>query len=107
MRAGRLRDKITIQQPSVTVDSVGEAVTTWSDFITRRASVTPFRSNEFVKFDQEQVETRVVFSLRYVTGITNKMRIVLSGKYYDIISIVDDENRHRELFITAMERSYD
>lgn len=41
--------------------------------------------------------------LRYLSGITNAMRINENGKIYHIRSIMDTDDRHRELVIIATE----
>lgn len=108
MRSGRLaRNVITFQKPVITVDDTGDAVPTWVDFATSRSSKTVLKSYEYEKLEQEQTKVTILFTMRFVSGITYSMRIFSDEKYYDIKKIVDSDNRHRELLIEAMEKSID
>lgn len=53
MNPGKLRDEITIQEPSVTVQDNGESIITWSDYATRLASVTTPSVKQFREASQE------------------------------------------------------
>jgi SPP1 family predicted phage head-tail adaptor len=39
--------------------------------------------------------------MRYIPGIKAGMRIVYNSSYYDISSVIDPEEQHRELHIMA------
>ena len=52
MRAGKLREKIVIQQNTPTQDDYGAEKEVWTTFATRRASVEPLKGNEFFAAQQ-------------------------------------------------------
>jgi len=105
MRAGLLRKKITIQELSSAQNEYGEAEDTWQEFATVRAGVEPLREREYFEAKQTQSESTKKFRIRYLAGVTNKMRILYDGKTFDIESVIDTDERHRELVILAVERT--
>ncbi|HEY1182232.1 MAG TPA: phage head closure protein [Rhodocyclaceae bacterium] len=103
MRAGQLRDRITIQQRTVTRGSMGAPVDTWTDVATVWAQFDPLRGREFFSAKQEQTENSVRFWIRYRAGIETKMRIVFAGKHYDIEAVIDARGRRQMLEIMTRE----
>lgn len=101
MRAGKLRHRIIIQQKAPALDEYGGTVYEWSDYATVWAKKRPLRGRELMAAQAAQSETTVMFYTRYLSGINSTMRIVHDGEYYDIASVIDVDERHRELEISA------
>ena len=104
MRSGRLRHRVTIQQPVVAVNGYGERITTWSTVAIVWAAVEPLRGREF--FDAEQVQAEISHRvvLRYRSGITSTMRLLHKGRVLHIQSPpIDVDERHRELQLMCRE----
>jgi SPP1 family predicted phage head-tail adaptor len=100
MNAGKLRKLITIQQQSATQDEYGAQVVTWSSVgVDRWADVEQLQGREYFAGHQFQsiVDTR--FVLRYVAGITPKMRILYNSLSYNIESVINVGERNTELHI--------
>lgn len=99
MRSGLLRKRITLQRSTSTQDGFGQDVITWGDVGSRWASVEPLAGREFEDGQQNisRVETR--FVTRYTTGITSKNRIVFDNVNYEIESIINVDQRNREMEI--------
>jgi len=98
MNAGRLRKLITIQQQSITSDEYGAQVITWSSFgVDRWAQIEPLNGREYFAGQQFQSKVDTRFTMRYSTGITPKMRIFYNSMAYDIESIININERNREL----------
>lgn len=102
-QAGRLRHRIIIQVNTPTQNTSGEEVDSWATFATVCASVEPQSGDE--KFDPEQFYsvTTVKFGIRYLSGLTAKMKIVFDSKEYDIESIVQVKMIRKEMEIIARE----
>jgi SPP1 family predicted phage head-tail adaptor len=100
---GRLRHRVTIQQQSSTQDGYGEQVNTWNDLITVWASVEPLKGREHFAAQQVKTETTTRIKMRYRAGIVSKMRVAYGSKTYDIMSVIDLEERHIELHLMCME----
>jgi SPP1 family predicted phage head-tail adaptor len=103
MRAGKLRRLLDIQQAVESRDTTGAVVTTWGTFATVHGSVEPLRGREFwaAKELQAEVDTRI--RIRYLDGITPKMRILDGTRIFQIYAVIDPESRHEEMQIMAQE----
>lgn len=106
MRAGNLRNKITIEQKTVTQDENGDLTETWSTFATPWARIEPLRGREFLEARAINNELTVRFYIRYRAGVTQDMRIRdADGNLYDITAPLHINHRNRELQIMAESQS--
>ena len=105
MQAGRLRERITIQQESVTRDEYGAEVIAWTDVATVWASVLPRASGERFVTGAVQVQAEITHAvrIRYKTGLTAKMRLLWESRYLYIETIVDPDGRTRETVLMCRE----
>ncbi len=104
MRAGRLNTKIIIESVARSVDSVGDTTDIWSTYATVWAEVRPQSGNEFFKAREVNSELTHVITMRWIDGITTKMRINNGGAYYDILSVFDPTTRKREMRLYCREQ---
>lgn len=102
--AGRLRHSITIEQPVESQDDYGSTVTTWEPMATVRAEVKAIQGREYWAAQSTQSETTHQVRLRYVAGVTTKMRVSWDGALLDIESVIPDE-RKRELTLMCVEKA--
>lgn len=104
MRAGRLRHLATIQQELEDQSSMTGAVTkAWVTVASVFASVSPLLGRELQRAMAERNELTYEVRTRYLTGITPRNRILYDGRVFNIRSVVDVDERHRELVITCTE----
>lgn len=103
MRAGQLRQRVTIQEKSVTRNSYGEEVITWSDVATVWASVEPLSGREFLDAQRAGAEVTTRIRIRYRSGIAPEMRVTYGDHVYDIKAVIDVEERHREIQLMCRE----
>lgn len=102
MRAGRLNRRITIQQNSPSQDSNGNLTDSWSTFAKVWASIEPLRGREFLEAQAINPETTVRFRIRYVSGVTEDMRIKdENDELYDITAVLHLDHAKREIEIMA------
>lgn len=85
--AGRLDRVVTIQTSSETQGATGEVTPSWSAFATARASRRDTRGSERVRAGAETAMADAVFRIRYLSGVTAKMRLVEGSDVWDIIAI--------------------
>jgi len=97
MRAGRLRHKVLIEQAEKTEDSMGSVTESWSTFATTHMRMVPFSGAERVENMQQKQRTMQRGYIRYISGVTTDMRINDGGTYHRIESVLNVENRNREL----------
>jgi SPP1 family predicted phage head-tail adaptor len=101
--AGLLRHTIKIQRKTVTQDTFGADVPTWSDVSSSvRANVVPITGSE--TFNDPQLTSQEVkeFHIRYRSGIKTRDRIIYNNISYNIEEIIDEEERRRKLIITGI-----
>lgn len=101
IEAGRLRHRIEIQDyVGLVQDSNGNDVRNYTAFASNvPADIVPMRGRELFAAQQEFSEATVRIEMRYLAGMTDKMRIVHEGVYYGIVSIVDVEMRHAKFIV--------
>jgi SPP1 family predicted phage head-tail adaptor len=107
MRAGELDRPIVIQSKSVTPDSFGTPVETWTKIHTSTtipAKVSPARGGERFAADQVVGKAMTTFRVRYRDGVTVLHRIVYAGRNWDIHD-VRELGRREGLEIDASARS--
>lgn len=100
MRPGKLRFIITIEEPSLgAVGDYGDPVISWSTFATVWADFFPLRGKELFAAKASQSETTGRFVMRYISGVTSKMRISYNGKIYNITECLNINGRDKELHV--------
>lgn len=102
IRAGALRHRLVVEHVTEARDTLGQAIETWSTFATVWGSLEPLGGRERFLAAQTHAEATYRSRIRYLSGITPKMRISYSGKVYNITHIADD-GRRRELVLDLVE----
>lgn len=98
---GRLRERVTIQQATETRNALGETMQSWATFAERWASVDGISSREVLLQGQQKTEVSHRVRMRYVTGMTQTMRLVWRGRVLEISSLLEHANRsEHELLCT-------
>jgi len=65
--------------------------------------VSPMSGREYEESQKIRAETTYKISSRYFHGITTDMRILYDSREFEIISVLDLDERHEELRIIAVE----
>lgn len=102
MRAGTLRHRVAIEQlvaNSPTQNAGGEMDETWTNVATVWGAVEPLRGRELFAAQQVASEVTGTIRIRYLAGVTPKMRCVFGTRNYDILSAVNPDERNRELIL--------
>lgn len=102
IRSGALRHRLVIQQTTDTRDSFGQAIESWTTFATVWGSLEPLGGRERFLAAQTHAEATYRSRIRFLEGITPKMRISHGGKVFNITHIADD-GRRRELVLDLVE----
>jgi SPP1 family predicted phage head-tail adaptor len=105
MRAGQLRQRVIIQQQTVTRDTYGAEVVTWGTLDTVWAAVDPSAGGErwLQGLDQRIAERVTRIRLRYRDDVTEKMRITFGSQVFDIQQMSHAQTGHRELVLMCHE----
>ena len=97
MRAGTLRDYVTIQSLTTSQDAYGGVTETWADFASVWANVEYLTGNELWRAQQANSEARGRVRIRHRNDIKPTMRIKHGSIYLDILSVLPADNKGREL----------
>jgi SPP1 family predicted phage head-tail adaptor len=94
MKAGDLRERITVLAYRETKNAMGEMVPVYdTTFAEVWASVQGVTAREFLLSGQQQTEISHRVRMRFLTGLTQRMRIVWRGRTLEIISLLEHANR--------------
>lgn len=96
---GKYRHRVTIEQQVESRDAMGGVVVTWLEFAANvPAEVLTGPGREAVAADQQQADIAARINLRYLPGLTAKMRIVWDGRVFNIEGEPDlDPTARREM----------
>ena len=103
MRAGDLRTRVEIQQPVRTGSGTGGR-TEWVTVAPAWADVRPIRSTDRTAEGHFQTVRLARVSIRYRPGVKSKMRVVIGSRVLEIVSVIDVDERHRQLDLLCEER---
>lgn len=105
MRAGKLRRLISIEQPTNGVDGIGGITQSWTVFAANvYAEILPNNGREAIQAQQINAQQPVLIRLRYLPGITPKMRVRYGARIFEIVSPANLQERNREMELTCVER---
>lgn len=103
MKIGKLRHRITLQEYIATRDSFGAEVEAWVDIGTVWASIEPLSGREFFAAQQVNAEVSTKITLRYRTGIKPEMRVLFAGRVFEIVSVINLEEKNIQLVLMCEE----
>jgi SPP1 family predicted phage head-tail adaptor len=103
VKIGKLRHRITIEQVSETQDTDGSVIETWSVFVVAQASIEPISGREYFAAQSTQADVTHRIRLRYLSGVTPKMRVNYNSRIFDILSVINVGERNRELQLMCRE----
>jgi SPP1 family predicted phage head-tail adaptor len=103
MKVGKLRHRISIEHVTETQDTGGSVIETWSVYATVQAFIEPISGREYIAAQSTPVDVTHRVRLRYLSGITPKMRVNYSTRIFDILSAIKVVERNRELQLMCRE----
>lgn len=104
MRAGKLRNRIEIQEAIETTDEYGQVQQTWQTVATRWGSVEPLSGREAAYSKQVHQDATHKVTLRYYAGLTGKHRLLHDGRILEIISVINMNELDHEHIILCEEQ---
>lgn len=103
MRTEELKHKITFQNLTIDTNENGFEEEVWQDYLTVWAAVTNLIGREYFAAAAVQAEKTVKFTIRYLQGITDDMRILFEDKQYNITFIDNIKYKNKYIEIKALE----
>ena len=98
LAAGKLRHRVTIEQPTVTQNAqTGEITEGWSVFAANiPAAIEDLSARDFIQSAAMQSEITTRITVRYLPGIKPNMRVVNGDTIYNIRGVLADKDSRRE-----------
>lgn len=99
-RLGSLRDRITVQSPTATIDAAGQTIRTWAALFTNEpASFDSASGGETQRGKQVDATITAVFTVHFRDGYTTEQRVLYNGQTYGIVYVrpVEGGRRYIEL----------
>lgn len=107
IKAGKYNKVITVQKRDYDKErknnTYGNSRPIWKNVATVRASVEPLQGREYFSGPFQIGENIIRIRIRYLEGITRKMRIRYGNRLFDIYSVIDGMESHRELKLMCKE----
>ncbi len=106
VRSGPMRHVATVQRATFSRDaSTNQKVPTWSAVATIRGLLRPLRGWERVNAQQLKAEVSDVFETRWQGSLAldASMQLVVEGRTLKVSSVIDVDNRHKELHVYCTE----
>jgi SPP1 family predicted phage head-tail adaptor len=101
---GKLRHRVTIQNVTITRNTRGAEVLTWSNLATVYADIRTVGGQEQVLASQLEVATLLhTVTIRYRSDITPKMRLAWGNRLFEVEAIIERDNRMRMLDLSCRE----
>jgi SPP1 family predicted phage head-tail adaptor len=98
MRGGKLKRSVDIESPPnpLNTDAAGEPIKTWTPFLQGiMVAIEPLFGRELLAAQQKYNTVSHKITMRYVAGVTAKMRVKFGTRYFNILSIYTEEEDGR------------
>jgi SPP1 family predicted phage head-tail adaptor len=99
MRSGLLQQRLLLQRPVRSRNSLNEDEITWTDVAMVWGAVNPNAGRNYFEALQANAEVQGMVRLRYRSDIDPTWRLVHEGRTLEIEYIADPQERHKELLV--------
>lgn len=99
---GGMRQRIALQAKTIT-KSEGIPQENWTTVATVWAAVADISGREYFQAQAVQSEVTTRIKIRYRTGITPSMRVLYGDRVFNILSVIDKDERHRVIELLCKE----
>jgi SPP1 family predicted phage head-tail adaptor len=98
-----LNTRITIQHQAKVADGMGGFTTTWTDSGTVWAAIWPVSANEVIQANASTMVVSHRIRVRYRNILKANWRIKYADRYFNIVSIIDQNMAHEWLDLMCKE----
>lgn len=108
IRAGILRQRITLQAPVITTGEIGGPLKTWASVATVWADINPLTGRERLQAAALKSEVSHEITIRWQAALADPqavaaMRIVFGTRIFNIHASMNQDERNRVLVLLASE----
>lgn len=97
--AAKMRERVTVQIATGTTNTLGETVLAWSDSTSVWASVEGVSAREALDAGKQDTTITHRVRLRYLPGLTQRMRFAWRNRTLNIVSLLEYGNRTEHVAI--------
>jgi len=101
---GDLRQRMSLEQVARVDDGGGGAAESWAAVATLWAALLPVSGGEDVVADGLEGRATHEIWIRYRAGVVPAMRFTKGARIFEILSVIDVDERHRWLKVLCEER---
>ncbi len=101
--AGKIRERIEIQEPTVSQDADGAATVSFATIARVWAGVEPLYGNEALIAQQVNAGVSHRVRIRYLADVTTKHRILYRSRILDINAIINVDERREQIEMLCTE----
>jgi SPP1 family predicted phage head-tail adaptor len=83
----------------------GQEIREWHTLFATWAEIKPLNGREVHAAGQTHATLTHRITLRYRPSITPEGRFVTGSRVFNVVSVVDEDERHRTLIVTAVEQT--
>lgn len=108
MKIGPMRRRASLQSPPQETEAqnqYGEVATAWADVAEVWVQVEPLSGKELWQAQQVQADVTHRVTMRYRPGVRPKWRIVYQGRVFNILYVLNLEERNRTLQLLCVEQT--
>jgi SPP1 family predicted phage head-tail adaptor len=98
-----LNKRVVLQSPQNAADGMGDFTVTWTDVATVWAALWPVSASETIQAAQATMTITHRIRIRYRASLEASWRILWSGRYFNIVSIIDPNMSHQWLDVMCKE----
>jgi SPP1 family predicted phage head-tail adaptor len=100
---GAMRERVTIQAQTQTVDDAGEITTLWSDVSVCWARMKPVSATQVALAGRDDAVREYDLIVRFRADITTNSQIIWRGRRFDVQGIVDNTEQRQFLTVRLRE----
>ena len=101
--AGKLRHRLSIQEPAKTRAGDGTVSESWLTLAVVWASVAPIRGRELIEAQRFESQVTHRVRMRYYAGLTAQHRLLFGTRVLNIESVLNKEERNVEMELMCRE----
>jgi SPP1 family predicted phage head-tail adaptor len=103
MKAGALKNLVSLQSASSTQGSTGEESQTWSTYATAWASISPMAGRELEHASQVFASANYKIIIRHNSSVTPSHRVLWGTRIFEINAVLNVLERNREMELYCKE----
>jgi SPP1 family predicted phage head-tail adaptor len=101
----RKNRSVVIQRRGTAQGTTGQVIESWTTTATVFASISPISGREYFNASGERAEVTHRVVIRYGPSVAARDRIVYGSRVFDIKSVIDMEEKNRQLVLMCTEHT--